>query len=144
MPRHHEVRTLPYTAEQMFDLVADVGRYSEFLPWVAAVRIRSDSAEEMVADLVVGFKGLRERFTSRVHKTRPGHIRVNYLDGPLKHLHNEWQFTNLATGGCSVEFTVEFAFRNSLFERLAGQVFDRALRAMTGAFEARAAELYSS
>lgn len=144
MPRHHEVRTLPYTAEQMFDLVADVGRYSEFLPWVAAVRIRSDSAEEMVADLVVGFKGLRERFTSRVHKTRPGHIRVDYLDGPLKHLHNEWQFANLATGGCSVEFTVEFAFRNSLFERLAGQVFDRALRAMTGAFEARAAELYSS
>jgi coenzyme Q-binding protein COQ10 len=144
MPRHHEVRALPYSAAQMFALVADVGRYAEFLPWVAAVRVRSDGEIEMVADLIVGFKGLREQFTSRVHKQRPGRIVVDYLDGPLKHLHNEWRFADRGDGGCDVDFTVDFSFRNNIFERLAGQVFDRALRAMINAFEERAAALYGS
>lgn len=126
----------------MFDMVADVGRYAEFLPWVAAVRVRSDSETEMVADLIVGFKGLREQFTSRVIKERPARIEVDYVDGPLKHLHNEWRFADRPEGGCDVAFTVEFSFRNNIFERLAGQVFDRALRAMTNAFVERAAELY--
>jgi coenzyme Q-binding protein COQ10 len=142
VPSHHERRELPYSPEQMFDLVADVARYGEFLPWVAGVRVRSDSDHEMVADLIVGFKGLRERFTSRVNKRRPGHIHVDYLDGPLKHLSNEWHFEPTSHGGSIVEFKVDFAFRNSLFERLAGQVFDRALRKMTQAFEERAADLY--
>ncbi len=126
----------------MYALVADVGRYGEFLPWVAGVRVRSDSETELVADLIVGFKGLRERFTSRVHKVRPTRIAVDYVDGPLKHLHNEWHFHPSADGGCKVDFMVDFAFRNSLFERLAGQMFDRALRQMIEAFETRAAELY--
>jgi coenzyme Q-binding protein COQ10 len=143
MPRHHEIRQLPYSPDQMFDLVADVARYGDFLPWVAGVRVRSNSDHEMIADLIVGFKGLRERFTSRVNKQRPGHIHVDYLDGPLKHLRNEWRFDARAGGGCIVDFTVDFAFRNSLFERLAGQVFDRALRKMIGAFEDRAAVLYA-
>ena len=143
MPRHHEIRELPYSAEQMYALVADVGRYNEFLPWVTAVRVRSNSETEMIADLVVGFKGLRERFTSRVHKTPPERIRVDYLEGPLKHLHNEWHFTPTETG-CSVDFTVEFSFRSSLFEKLAGQVFDKAVRRMTQAFEDRANALYGS
>lgn len=143
MPRHHEIRHLPYTPEQMFDLVADVARYGDFLPWVSGVRVRSNSETEMIADLIVGFKGLRERFTSRVHKTRPSHIHVDYLDGPLKHLSNEWRFDPDGTG-CKVEFTVDFAFRNSLFERIAGQVFDKALRKMIGAFEDRAAALYAT
>lgn len=143
MPRHHEVRDLRYSAEQMFALVADVARYPEFLPWVAGARVRSDTPTEMVADLIVGFKGLRERFTSRVHKSAPDHIKVDYVDGPLKHLSNEWRFTNRADGmGCSVDFTVDFAFRNSLFERLAGQMFDKALRRMIAAFEERADALY--
>jgi coenzyme Q-binding protein COQ10 len=144
MPRHHEVRQLPYSAQQMFDMVADVGRYAEFLPWVAAVRVRSDTDGEMIADLIVGFKGLREQFTSRVHKHRPSAIEVDYIDGPLKHLHNEWRFADLPGGGCEVDFTVDFSFRNNIFERLAGQVFDRALRAMTNAFVERAATLYAS
>jgi coenzyme Q-binding protein COQ10 len=143
VPRHHERRELPYSPEQMFDLVADVGRYGEFLPWVAGVRVRSDSDHQMVADLIVGFKGLRERFTSRVNKHRPDRIHVDYLDGPLRHLSNEWHFERTASGGSIVDFTVDFAFRNSLFERLAGQVFDRALRKMTQAFEERAEELYA-
>ena len=142
MPRHAETRRLPYTPEQMFDLVADVGRYGEFLPWVSAVRVRSNSETEMVAELMVGFKGLRETFTSRVGKQRPGHIRVDYLEGPLKHLHNDWKFRPDGEGGVLVDFEVDFSFKNRVFEMLAGQVFDRALRMMIGAFEQRAAVLY--
>ncbi|MEM8696039.1 MAG: type II toxin-antitoxin system RatA family toxin [Pseudomonadota bacterium] len=142
MPRHSETRYVPYTPEQMFDLVADVGRYAEFLPWVVATRIRSNSDTAMVADLVVGFKSLRETFTSKVNKERPGRISVDYLDGPLKYLHNEWQFRSGDRGGCEIEFCVDFAFRSRMFESLAGQVFDRALRKMTDSFETRADALY--
>ena len=142
MPRHSETRRLPYTPEQMFDLVADVGRYGEFLPWVSAVRVRSDSETEMVADLIVGFKGLRETFSSRVSKQRPEHIRVDYLDGPLKHLHNDWKFSPDGQGGVLIDFEVDFSFKSRVFEMLAGQVFDRALRMMINAFEDRAARLY--
>ena len=143
MPKHSETRHLPYTPEQMFDLVADVARYPEFLPWVSAIRVRSDTPTEMVADMIVGFKGLRETFTSQVSKQRPGHLRVDYLDGPLKHLNNDWKFRDDGQGGCFVDFCVDFAFKNRVFEMLAGQVFDRALRKMIGAFEERAAKLYS-
>lgn len=143
MPGHREKRFLPYSPEQMFDLVADVGRYAEFLPWVTAVRVRSDSPTEMIADLIVGFRSLRERFTSKVVKERAKTIRVEYLDGPLKFLRNEWQFAS-APGGCTVDFAVEFAFKNRVFEAIAGQMFDAALRKMINAFETRAAALYAS
>ena len=143
MPRHTETRNLPYTPEQLFDLVADVGRYQEFLPWVAATRIRSNSDTEMVADLVVGFKALKETFTSKVRKSRPGSIDIDYVEGPLKYLHNSWKF-RAAPGGSEVDFCVDFAFRNRLFEAIAGQMFDRALRRMIGAFEDRAASLYGA
>ena len=143
MPRHHEIRHLPWSPEQMFEMVADVARYGEFLPWVAGVRVRSNSETEMIADLLVGFKGLREKFTSRVHKQRPNRIHVDYLDGPLKHLFNDWQFRSDGQGGCIVDFTVDFAFRSTLFEKLAGQVFDKALRKMIAAFEERAEQLYA-
>ena len=142
MPRHSETKLLPYTPEQMFDLVADVARYDEFLPWVVAVRVRASSDSETVADLVVGFNAFKERFTSRVSKQRPTHICVDYIEGPLKYLKNEWRFEAAPGGGCEVFFSVDFAFRSRLFETLAGQMFDRALRRMTGAFEARAAALY--
>ena len=142
MPRHSETRHLPYTPEQLFDLVADVGRYDEFLPWVVAVRIRSSSERETMADLVVGFSAFKERFTSRVVKHRPDRICVDYVEGPLKYLHNEWTFDRAPDGGTNLHFSVDFAFRSRLFEALAGQMFDRALRRMTGAFERRAAVLY--
>lgn len=144
MPKHSETRQLLYAPELLFDLVADVGRYGEFLPWVAAVRVRSDTESEMVADLVVGFKGLHETFTSRVHKQRPDRICVDYIEGPLKYLHNEWSFRPDGTGGCFVDFGVDFAFRSAIFEALAGQVFERAFRKMTGAFEERARALYGT
>lgn len=144
MPGIREQRTLPYTPEQMFDLVADVGRYKEFLPWVIATRIRSDNETEMVADMVVGFKQLRERFTSRVQKDRPNEIRVHYVDGPLRDLDNIWNFSATETGGCAIDFCVDFTFKSRVFEALAGQYFDRAFRKMVAAFEARADELYGS
>lgn len=133
---------MPYSAAQMFDLVADVKSYEKFLPWVVAIRVRSDSESEMMADMIVGFSGLRESFTSRVMKQRPDAITIDYIEGPLKHLHNEWRFTDRPEGGCKVDFMVDFSFRNSLFDRLAGQMFDSALRQMIGAFERRAAQLY--
>ena len=143
MPSHHERRELPHSAAQMYDLVADVRRYPEFLPWVSAIRVRQDSDAEMLADMIVGFKSLRETFSSQVIKTPKSEIVVNYLDGPLKYLYNRWLFEDQPSGGSVVDFTVEFAFRNSIFEALAGQFFDSALRKMTGAFVARADKLYT-
>jgi len=143
MPRHTEKRLLPYTPEQVFDLVADVGHYQDFLPWVAATRIRENNETEMVADLIVGFSALKETFTSRVKKTRPAQIDIDYVDGPLKYLHNHWKF-RAVSGGTEVDFCVDFAFRNRIFEALAGQMFDRALRRMINAFEERAAVLYGA
>jgi len=144
MPRHSETKHLPYTPDQLFDLVADVARYDEFLPWVVAVRLRSSSETEAVADLVVGFNAFKERFTSRVQKERPKRICVDYIEGPLKFLHNEWRFEGAPDGGTEVHFSVDFAFKSRLFETLAGAMFDRALRRMTDAFERRAAALYGS
>ncbi len=144
MPGIHETYRLPYSAEQMFDLVADVGHYQEFLPWVVATRVRTDSETEMVADMLVGFKALREKFTSRVEKIRPEEIRVHYVDGPMKDLDNVWRFHAVSDSACDVEFDVRFSFRNALFEKLAGQYFDKAFRKMVAAFETRASELYGA
>ena len=144
MPGIHEVHHLPYSAEQMFDLVADVGRYGEFLPWVVATRVRSDSATEMVADMLVGFNALREKFTSRVEKQRPDRIVVHYVDGPLKDLDNRWLFRPSGETGCEIEFCVDFTFRNVVFEALAGSYFERAFRKMVSAFEKRAYALYGN
>ena len=99
---------MPYTPEQLFDLVADVARYDEFLPWVVAVRVRSSSEKETVADLVVGFNAFKERFTSRVVKDRPDRICVDYVEGPLKYLHNEWTFERAADGGTNLAFLGRF------------------------------------
>ena len=144
MPGIRETRCLPFSAQQMFDLVADVGRYGEFLPWVIATRVRSDSETEMVADMVVGFKAIRESFTSRVTKDRPREIAVHYVDGPLSDLDNVWTFRAVDDQTCEIDFLVEFTFRNRLFERIAGQYFDRAFSKKVEAFEARAEELYGS
>ena len=144
MPGMHEVRRLPYSAEQMFDLVADVGRYNEFLPWVIATRVRSDSDTEMVADMLVGFKAIREKFTSRVDLVQGKSVRVHYVDGPLRDLDNLWTFADAPDGGCDLTFSVDFAFKNMMFEALAGQYIDRAFRKMVAAFETRAQDLYGS
>jgi coenzyme Q-binding protein COQ10 len=144
MPGIRETVSSPYSAEQMFDMVADVARYQEFLPWVVATRVRSDSETEMVADMLVGFKSLREKFTSKVIKERPNRIEVIYVDGPMRDLDNIWRFRPTEGGGCEIDFCVDFAFKNKMFEMLAGQYFDRAFRKMVAAFQARADELYGS
>lgn len=141
MPHHKEQRFLPYSAQQMYDLVVDVRRYPEFLPWVIAMRVRSETNAETIADMIVGFKQLREQFTSRVLKDDGRRVEIDYLDGPLKELHNVWQFSD-ADGGCTIDFEVKFAFKNRVFQALAGQFFDAALRKMIAAFEARAQQLY--
>ena len=142
MPRHAETRRLPYTPEQMFDLVADIARYPEFLPGVTAARVRGGGTGVLTADLVVGFGGLTERFTSRVVKERPSRLTVEYVEGPLKFLKNDWTFAPDPAGGCILGFSVEFAFKSRILEALATRVFDRALRHMIASFEARAAALY--
>lgn len=142
-----ETRVLPWSPEQMFDLVADVRRYGEFLPWVVATRVKSDSEAEMIADMLVGFNALKEKFTSKVRKQRPGEdhrgaITVEYLDGPMKSLSNSWTFAPGEDGGCRIDFVCDFTFRSALFEKLAGQYLDRAFRKMVAAFETRASKLY--
>ena len=149
MPRHSETKHLPHTAQQMYDLVADVGRYPEFLPWNSAARIRSvtpraDGAQVMEADLVISFKVFRERFGSRVilwPETRK--IDTQYLDGPFKYLTSTWAFRD-APGGCEVEFFVDFEFRNAILQRVIGVVFDEAMRRIVRAFEDRAKVLYGA
>lgn len=143
MPRHSETRVLPWSPEQLFDLVADIGRYPEFLPWVAAVRIREQREDIVVADMAVGFRALKEKFTSQVRLDRPRHIDVDYISGPLKHLHNDW-FFHEDPGGTRIEFSVDFEFRSRLFERLAGAFFHEAFKRMVASFEARARKLYGS
>jgi len=143
MPRHVEDRFLPYTPEQMFDMVADIGRYAEFLPWVQATRITGHQGNVVTADMVVGFKMVRERFTSRVTLDRPNALHVEYVSGPLKYLRNDWRFEP-APGGCTVHFAVDFEFASRLFEKLAGVFFGEAFRRMVASFEKRAGELYGA
>ena len=148
MPQHSEARALPYTAEQMYDLVADVARYPEFIPWTTAARIRSVSpltdgtGEVMLADLVVGFKMFRERFGSRV-TLRPALKRIDteYIDGPFKHMISSWQFAP-KEAGCEVQFDVDFEFKNRLLQGAAGMFFHEAMTRIVRAFETRAAELH--
>ena len=126
----------------MFDLVADVDRYDEFLPWIQATRIVGREGAVVTAELVVGFKMVRERFTSRVALDRPNRVDVNYISGPLKYLTNDWVFRPSPGGGCDIDFSVDFEFKNKMFERLAGMFFAEAFRRMVASFEARAAVIY--
>lgn len=147
MTTHSETRTLPYTAQQMYDLVADVARYPEFLPWCAAARIRRELPQGdhvlMEADLVISFKVFRERFGSRVTLWPADHcIDTEYLDGPFKYLKSNWSFRDLDTGGCEVSFFVDFEFRNAILQKAIGLVFNEAMHRIVRAFETRAAELY--
>lgn len=146
MPKHSETRKLPYGAQQMYDLVADVASYPKFLPWTAAARIRSRTQHEdyeiMLADLVVSFKVFRESFGSRVVLWRDvKKIDTSYIDGPFHHLESTWQFTECA-GGCEVFFSVDFEFKNRLLQGAAGMFFNEAMHRIVSAFEARAKELY--
>lgn len=148
MPTHAETRALPYTAQQMYDLVADVARYPEFLPWNSAARIRSvtprpDGAEVMEADLVISFKVFREKFGSRVVLwPAEKRIETEYLDGPFKYMKSDWRFADRADGGSDVSFFVDFEMKNAILQRVVGVVFGEAMGRIVRAFEARAKALY--
>lgn len=142
MPSHRETRTLPYTRAQLFDLVMDIEKYPEFLPWCMGARINSRKKNEITADVIVGYKMFRERFSSRVHYIRPNAIEVEYLKGPMRHLQNKWVFTNIRAGQCEVDFFVDFSLESKLFEKLVDQFFHKALVRMINAFETRAVALY--
>ncbi|WP_371224173.1 type II toxin-antitoxin system RatA family toxin [Roseovarius sp. 2305UL8-3] len=147
MPTHSETRPLPYSAQQMYDLVADVASYPQFLPWTAAARIRSvtpqdNGSEVMLADLVISFKVFRERFGSRVVLWPDDRrIETEYLDGPFKYMKSTWSFAETAQG-CEVSFFVDFEFRNRLLQTAAGLFFYDAMKRVVQAFEDRAAQLY--
>lgn len=146
MPTHSETRKLPYTAQQMYDLVADVASYPKFLPWTGAARIRSRTDkgdhEVMLAELVISFKVFREKFGSRV-TLWPAQMRIDteYLDGPFKHMISKWEFRDV-DGGVEVDFFVDFEFRNRILQGAAGMFFYDAMQRIVRAFERRAAKLY--
>ena len=150
MPSHSEKRIMPYSAAEMYDLVADVGRYPEFLPWNSAARIRAredlpEGRELQLIDLVISFKLFREKFGSRV-VLDPARRRIDteYLDGPFRYLKSWWQFSDREGGACEVEFYVDFEFRNFVLQKVIGVVFDEAMRRVVRAFEARAMALYGA
>jgi len=142
MPSHQEKRILPYSAEQLFDLVMDIEKYPQFLPWCIGARVNSRSKNEVTADVIIGYKMFRERFTSRVHYIRPHAIEVEYLKGPMRHLQNKWVFTPMRAGQCEVDFYVDFSLESKLLEKLVDQFFHKALVKMINAFETRAVQLY--
>ena len=144
MPAHSEKRILPYTPEQLFELVAAVERYPEFLPWCKAARILRRGGQGLTADLVISYKVFSEKFRSEVTLDRPQRIEVRYLSGPLSHLRNRWEFRPKGKGSCELSFDVEFDFRTSLLSTAMEMFFDKALMKMVAAFEARAAQLYGS
>ena len=141
MPRHAESCLVAYRPDQMFDLVADVARYPEFLPWCVGARIRTRNATEMAADLTIGFGPIRESFTSRVALERPDRINVRYENGPFRYLTNQWRFSVDPTG-CRVDFNVDFEFRSRLLQLAIGAVFQEAVHRMVAAFLTRARVVY--
>ena len=153
MPKHHETRKLPWSAQEMYDLVADVESYPKFLPWNAAARIRSRrpveggsaGSELLEADLVISFKVFRERFGSRV-TLLPAEKRIltEYIDGPFRYMRSSWGFRDLEDGGSEAEFYVDFEFRNAILQGVIGLVFNEAMQRVVRAFERRAAELYGA
>jgi coenzyme Q-binding protein COQ10 len=149
MPTHAERQILPYTPEQLFDLVADVGKYPQFLPWCVAARIRRQTAQDLVADLTIGFGPFRETFTSRVTLDRPHRVTVKYENGPFRYLNNQWEFRPVQDGppggtpeGTEVSFFVDFEFRSRILQAAIGVVFNEAVRRMVNAFRKRARDVY--
>jgi coenzyme Q-binding protein COQ10 len=141
MPTHAEKKILPYTQAQLFDLVADIERYPEFLPWCVGARIRERKGDEILGDLLIGYKMVRERFTSRVVLSRPDRIDVSYSEGPFKYLTNHWLFVPQEEG-CLIDFYVDFEFRSRFLQGIVKVLFNEAVKRMVGAFEARAHALY--
>ena len=143
MPTHAEKKHLDHSPEQMFTLVRDIEKYPEFLPWCIGTRIRSHEENEILADMVIGYKMFREKFTSRVTLNEPNRIDVVYFEGPFKYLNNHWVFLSEQDGSCTVDFFVDFEFRSRLMQKMIGIVFNESVKVMVQAFEKRANYIYS-
>ena len=146
MPKFDSVRRVNHSPEEMFALVADVERYPEFVPMCEALTVRSrkerDGIAVLVADMSIGYKAIRETFTSQVVlKPDDLAIDVKYLDGPFRYLDNRWRFV-AAGGGCDVHFHIDYEFKSRILGAVMGAVFDRAFRMFTTAFEKRADAIY--
>jgi coenzyme Q-binding protein COQ10 len=134
---------VPYSAAEMFALVADVERYPDFIPWCVALRIVDRGEGALLADMVVAYKVFRERFRSRVAlDPASGRITAEYVDGPFRTLKNEWMFRDRPEGGSTIDFLIDFEFRNFILQATAQQVFDKAFAKMSDAFVARAKAVY--
>ena len=146
MPTHAEKRVIPHSPEQMFELVLDIEKYPEFLPWCVATRVRERAGGKIVADMAIGYKVFRERFTTEVEWRRPDRIDVRYFEGPFKYLNNHWTFEPVSgeggDGQCLIDFYVDFEFRSRLFQSAIGAVFNEAVQRMISSFEKRANQLY--
>ncbi|MBB3658624.1 coenzyme Q-binding protein COQ10 [Rhizobium sp. BK650] len=147
MPQFETHRSVPHTPDQMFDLVSDVERYPQFLPLCEAlvVKNRKERAgkELLIADMTVGYKAIRETFTTQVLLNRAERIiDVKYIDGPFRYLDNRWRFVEEEGGGCTVDFFIDYEFKSRILGALMGSMFDRAFRMFTEAFEKRAAAIY--
>lgn len=142
MPTYAERKNLPYTPEQLFDLVIDIESYPKFLPWCLAARVNSQSDKEIYADLVIGYRLIKERFSSHVVFQRPDMIRVEYLDGPMRYLSNKWEFIKEPDGSCTIDFYIDFEFKNAFLQKMMGLFFNEAVRRMVSSFQSRAQELY--
>ena len=143
MPTHAEKRYMPYTPDQLFQLVADVEHYPEFLPWCVASRIRKRDGDVFFADLVIGFKMIRERYTSKVVLNPAARrIDVQYTEGPFHHLDNHWIFVPAEDGGTTIDFYVDFEFRSKLLQKVIGTLFNEAVKLMVASFEKRAKQMF--
>lgn len=143
MPRHFEVQTFPYAADQIYTLVADIERYPEFLPWCTALRVRRRDGNKIIADMSIGFKLVRETFTTEVTlRPETREIHVTYINGPFRYLTNHWRFTSAGEGACEVTFDIDFEFRSKLLQTLIGAVFHEVISRMVKAFQERAKQLY--
>lgn len=141
MPSHHDSQFLPYTPQQLFELVADVARYPEFLPWCRAARILEKGDNAFLAELIIHYKGFSESYTSRVTLTPHSAIDVVMVKGPFEYLTNNWRFT-AENGGSRVDFSVDFKFKSRMLEMMMGGFFSKATEKMMEAFIQRAVALY--
>jgi len=144
MPTHSEKRYLAYTPKQIFSLVSDIEKYPEFLPWCYDLKTNSRTENIIEADMIIGFKLIRERFTTRVKLAPHDLIKVEYINGPFKYLNNSWNFAPSGRHGCMVDFFVEFEFKSIFLGRVMGLIFSEAMSKMVNAFEVRAEELYKN
>lgn len=144
MPKFTDQMHLPYSAVQMYNLVSDVKHYDQFLPWVVGTRLFNLKENQFDADLIVGFKMFKERFTSRVKLDPNQRVYVDYIKGPMKYLYNDWRFEDDGQGGCTVYFEVDFEFKSMIFQKVAGLFFEEATQQMMKAFIKRADEVYGS